>query len=163
VLCLILLWVEMKITRYIATVSVIVFTAKTNRVIYFQYRSMRKSFTVVDICGWETEIIWKKGLKLVHQNNSLFRRRKLQIYIYKHTWGAQWLRHYTTNRQVADSIPDGVIGIFHNPSRRTMVLGSTQLLIEMSTRCISWGWRRPVRKADNLTTILCRCHDIWEP
>jgi len=23
--------------------------------------------------------------------------------------------------------------------------------------------RRPVRKADNFTTILCRCHEIWEP
>jgi len=22
---------------------------------------------------------------------------------------------------------------------------------------------RPVRKADNLTTFLCRCHEIWEP
>jgi len=21
----------------------------------------------------------------------------------------------------------------------------------------------PVRKTDNLTTILCRCHEIWEP
>jgi hypothetical protein len=31
-----------------------------------------------------------------------------------------------------------------------MALGSTQPLTEMSTRCISWGWRRPVRKADNL-------------
>jgi hypothetical protein len=53
---------------------------------------------------------------------------------------AQWLRHYATNRQVADSIPD-VIGIFHwhNPSGRTMALGSTQPLTEMSTRCISWG------------------------
>jgi hypothetical protein len=29
-------------------------------------------------------------------------------------WGAvaQWLRHYATNRQVAGSIPDCVIGIF---------------------------------------------------
>ena len=37
--------------------------------------------------------------------------------------------------------PDGVIGIFHshNPSDRTMVLGSTQPLIQMSTRRISWG------------------------
>jgi hypothetical protein len=26
---------------------------------------------------------------------------------------AQWLRHCATNRKVADSIPDGVIGIFH--------------------------------------------------
>ena len=59
-------------------------------------------------------------------------------------WGhtvALWLRHYATNRQVASSIPDGVIGIFHwrNPSGRTMALGSTQPLTEMSTRCISWG------------------------
>ena len=37
------------------------------------------------------------------------------------------------------SIPDGVIGIFqrYNPSGRTMALGSTQPLTEMSTRCIS--------------------------
>jgi hypothetical protein len=26
---------------------------------------------------------------------------------------AQWLRHCDTNRKVAGSIPDGVIGIFH--------------------------------------------------
>jgi len=38
-----------------------------------------------------------------------------------------------------------------NPSDRTMALGSTQSLTEMSTRSISWGKRRPVRKADNLT------------
>jgi hypothetical protein len=51
------------------------------------------------------------------------------------------IRITTTNRQVAVSIPDGVIGIFqwHNPSGRTMALGSTQPLKEMSTWCISWG------------------------
>ena len=39
------------------------------------------------------------------------------------------------------SIPDGVIGIFHlhNPSDRTMALGLTQPLTEMSTRNISCG------------------------
>jgi len=31
-----------------------------------------------------------------------------------------------------------------------MALGSSQPLTEMSTRSISWGSRRPVRKADNL-------------
>jgi len=31
-----------------------------------------------------------------------------------------------------------------------MALGATQTLTEMSTRSISWGQRRPVRKADNL-------------
>jgi hypothetical protein len=50
---------------------------------------------------------------------------------------AQWLRCHATNRKVAGSIPDGVIGIFHNPSDRTMALGSTQPLTEMSTRRIS--------------------------
>jgi len=46
-----------------------------------------------------------------------------------------------TNRKVAGSIPDGVIGIFHwhNTSDRSMTLGSTQPLTEMSTTIISWG------------------------
>jgi hypothetical protein len=37
--------------------------------------------------------------------------------------------------------PDGVTGIFHwnNPSGRTMALGLTQPLTEMSTRNIYWG------------------------
>jgi len=51
----------------------------------------------------------------------------------------QWLRRYASNRKVPVSIPDGVIEIFHcyNPSDRTMALGSTQPLTEMSTRNIS--------------------------
>ena len=53
---------------------------------------------------------------------------------------AQWLRCCATNRKVAGSIPDGIIGIFHwhNPSDRTIALGSTQPLTEMSTRINSW-------------------------
>ena len=70
-----------------------------------------------------------------------------QLYITWYTpyfWGtavAQWLRCCATNRKVAGSIPHGVIGIFHlhNPTDRTMALGSTQPLTEMSTRRISWG------------------------
>ena len=52
---------------------------------------------------------------------------------------AQWLRCCATNRKVAGSIPDGVIGIFHwhNPSHCTMTLGSTQPVTEMITRTIS--------------------------
>jgi hypothetical protein len=43
---------------------------------------------------------------------------------------AQWLRCCATNRKVAGSIPDGVVGLFHshNPSDRTMALGSNQPL-----------------------------------
>jgi hypothetical protein len=35
-------------------------------------------------------------------------------------------------------------------------LGSTQPLTEMSTRNPSWRWRRPVRRANNLTAFKCR-------
>jgi hypothetical protein len=38
----------------------------------------------------------------------------------------------------------------------TMALGLTQPLTGMSTRNISWGERGPVRRADNLTTFMCR-------
>jgi hypothetical protein len=43
--------------------------------------------------------------------------------------------------------------IVHNPFTRTMALGSTQLLREMSTRNLPGGKGWPARKADNLTAI----------
>jgi len=56
-------------------------------------------------------------------------------------WWRSWLRHRDTSRKVAGSIPDGVTGVLqgYNPSGRTMALGSTQPLIVMGTRNISWG------------------------
>jgi hypothetical protein len=49
-----------------------------------------------------------------------------------------WLRHCIINRKVAGFVPDGVNGIFYNPTGRTMDLGLIQPLTEMSTRNISW-------------------------
>jgi len=68
-------------------------------------------------------------------NNSYLTEQMLNL---EGTW---WRRHCAASRKVAGSIPDGVIGISHwrNPFGRTTVLGSTQLLTEMSTRNISWG------------------------
>jgi hypothetical protein len=56
---------------------------------------------------------------------------------------------------VAGSIPNEVIEFFNwsNPSTRTMALGSTQPLTEMSTRNLSGGKGRPASKADNITAI----------
>jgi hypothetical protein len=53
-----------------------------------------------------------------------------------------------------DRIPDEV-DFFNlpNPSSRTMALGSTQPLTEMSTRNISGGKGRSACKIDNLTAI----------
>jgi hypothetical protein len=68
-------------------------------------------------------------IKQCYQGHNYFHYRYVSIYIY-----------CATNRKVAGSIPDGVIGIFHwrDPSDRTMALGLTQPLTEMSTRSISW-------------------------
>jgi hypothetical protein len=46
------------------------------------------------------------------------------------------LFHLATDRKVAGSIPDGVIGNFYSFGR-TMTLDSTQTITEMSTRNIS--------------------------
>jgi hypothetical protein len=64
-------------------------------------------------------------------------------------------RHYATSRKVAGSNPDEVIIFFnwHNPSSRTMALGSTQPLTEMSTRNLPGGKGAPALKADNLTAM----------
>ena len=73
--------------------------------------------------------------------------------------------HCATSRKVTGSIPDRVIGIFrlHNPSGRTMTLGLTQSLTEMSTRNISWEGKDG--RCVGLTTLPPSCADcleIWE-
>ena len=78
-----------------------------------------------------------------------------------------WLTHCARSRKFAGSIPGGVIWIFHwhNPSRRTMALGLTQPLTEMSTRNISWGGGKEGRRV-GLTTLPPSCADcleIWKP
>jgi len=69
-----------------------------------------------------------------------------------------------SNFKVAGLIPDGVTGFFHwhNPSGRTMALGSTQPLTEMSTRIVFWG---KGGRGVGLTTLPLSCADfleIWE-
>jgi hypothetical protein len=63
--------------------------------------------------------------------------------------------HYATSRKVACSIPHEVIGFFNlaNPCSRTVALGSTQLLTEMSARNLHGGTGQQARKADDLTAI----------
>jgi hypothetical protein len=63
--------------------------------------------------------------------------------------------YHATTWKVVGSISYEVIEFFNwpNPSRRIMVLGSTQPLTEMSTRNIPMGKGRPACKADNLTTM----------
>ena len=89
---------------------------------------------------------------------------KTVIFVSVVTVVAQWLRGCATNRKVAGSIPDGVTRIahWHNPSDRTVALGSTQPLTEMIARNISWEWNRPYHHSGplshNLTTLTS-----WNP
>jgi hypothetical protein len=53
-----------------------------------------------------------------------------------------WLRHCATSRKIAGSIADGAIGIFY--------------WLDLSGCNMSLWSRRPVRRADNLTTFMCR-------
>jgi hypothetical protein len=53
-----------------------------------------------------------------------------------------------------------------NPSSRTMALGSTQPLTEMSTRNLPGSKGRPARRADNLTAFCepkCGSLDVSQP
>jgi len=95
---------------------------------------------------WELRaVVYLKLLTVVVKNQCTFCAIGNEfLNIIEVTFGtavAQWLRCCATNRKVAGSIPDGVIGIFHwhNPSSHTMALGSTQPLTEMSTRSIAQG------------------------
>jgi hypothetical protein len=58
------------------------------------------------------------------------------------SYARSWLRHYATNRKVAGSNPYEEIGFYFNlpnSSSRTVALGSTQPLIEVSTRNLPGG------------------------
>jgi hypothetical protein len=76
-----------------------------------------------------------------------------------------WLRHCCTSRKVVGSISDVVIGIIHchNPSGRTMTLGSTQPLTEMSTRNIYWGKGGRCLGLTTLPPSYADWLEIWEP
>ena len=73
-----------------------------------------------------------------------------------------WLRHCATNRKVAGSIPDGVIGIIHNPSGRHYypAVDSASNRNEYQEYFLGGTGSRCVR----LTTLppsYDDCHEIW--
>jgi hypothetical protein len=65
------------------------------------------------------------------------------------------MRYCAKSRQVAGLSTDEAIesSNWPSPSKRTMALGSTQPLTEISTRNLPGGKGRPAHKADNLTTV----------
>ena len=79
---------------------------------------------------------------------------------------AQWLRCCATNRKVAGSIPADVSGFFIDIKSFRSHYGPGVDLVSNKNEYQEYllGVKKwPVRKADNLTTILGYCHVIWEP
>jgi len=78
---------------------------------------------------------------------------------------AYWLRRCTTGWTVPGSIPGGVTGFFSDifPSYHTMVLGSTQSLVKMSTRNFSGSKGSWCMRLTTSPPSCAECHEIWEP
>ena len=102
--------------------------------------------------------------KLQNTDSYITRRTASKLtYIYIRT--RSWLRHCATSPKVRGSIPDGVTGIFHwhNPSGRTMALGSTQPLTEMRTRNTTWVKSGRCVGLTTLPPSCADCLEMWEP
>jgi len=102
---------------------------------FIQVLIITRITTSVLTCLWECRLV------SIHVNIVLTQSlRDLIFAVLTFFWGTWWRscwRHCATSRKVAGSIPVGIIH-WHNPSGRTMALGLTQLLTEMSTSNISW-------------------------
>jgi hypothetical protein len=83
------------------------------------------------------------------------------IELYTEKWNNRrhsYLRHYATSQKVAGSIPDGVTENFSLTwsSRPHYGPGVDSTSNRNEYRNISWGERRSVRRADNLSTFMWR-------
>ena len=83
------------------------------------------------------------------------------MFYFKFFWGGC----VVTNRKVAGLIPAGVSGFFIDIKSFPSHYGPGVDSVSNRNKYQEYflGVKRLVPKADNLTTILCRCHKIWEP
>ena len=111
-------------------------------------------------------LMWPESLN--GENNTNICRKPLPITVVKIVTPCcflrSWLRHFATSRELASSIPDGVIRIFasRNLSSGTMVLRSTHPLTQISITYFLEGWGG---QSIGLTTLPHKCADcleIWE-
>jgi hypothetical protein len=110
-------------------VNVLIYAANKR---YCKIRTITSTYVVTTLINWCEILTCLESVTLACISERYGKSRGTR-------WRS-WLRHCTTSQKVAGSNPDGATGIFlwHNSSGRTMALGLTQPLIEMSTRNISW-------------------------
>ena len=105
-------------------------------------------------------VCWVKFFVDYHFKRDEEKFRSHPINQYCFLWWRNYLRHCPSSWKVAWSIPNGVIGIFHwhNPSCRTMTLGSFQPLTEIVPGIPPGGRGKGV----GLTTLPPSCADYIE-
>jgi hypothetical protein len=115
-------------------------------VVQADYWEHTRSYWDPRLQGVKTAVatIWIKGA---------VKTTKLMAYYYRY-WGVVGSCTMLQAGRSLVRVPDEVDFInLSNPSSRTMTLGSTQPLTEMSTRYIPGSKERPARWADNLASI----------
>jgi hypothetical protein len=127
--------------------------------------SLSPKFFSGTLLDWLKDLPIHATFSAVHRHlRTPIMRWKLKLWRFYILWYTSITIHCATNRKVAGSMPDGVIGIFHwhNPTGRTMALGSTQPLKEMSTRNVSWG-KGGRCVGLTLPPSCTECLKIWKP
>jgi hypothetical protein len=124
---------------------------------FFSYvPRQKKNYYFIDCFTTHLSYI-QKTLRKITVDRDMTGKYAMEIFNCKREWfsHSKVKGHYATSRKVAGSIPDEVIGFFKwpNPSSRTMALGSTEPLTEISTRYLLGGKERAAGKADDLTAI----------
>jgi len=121
--------------------------------------------TVTFLMFLTVEMFYGSGISRVFVGERLSSQIHWDSIVGVRVW-CSWLKHCATSREVAGSIPDGVTGVFHlhNPSGRTVALGSTHPVAEVSTNGICWGGKGG--RCVGLTTLppsYTECLEVWEP
>ena len=121
-------------------------------------------FCVDDWYAGEFHPAYQTVIHIVARNKQRLKINILRINILRGTAVGQWLRCYATNRNVAGSIPVGVSGFFidiksfrshYGPGVDSASNRKEYQEYFLGVKAAgALGWQR--------TTILCRCHEIWE-
>jgi hypothetical protein len=113
--------------------------------------------------------VWTWVMLNISYELKTFRYSSYSIYYarYLSKGGTRWRsssRHCVTSREVAGSIPDSVIDIFHlhNPIGRTMALESTQPPTGVQ-ELFPWGKEGRCVGLTTLPSSCADCLEIWEP